>query len=180
MNVEELKSALPKPWLDVRAHEIEAENFIAESADIDTLNVQTMITTGASENPVWASYDPVITASSNLSAIVNGTSARVIRFGSTVCISGSFTATVAASVSTVAFTLQPPSGSLSTLGSHRSAFASCNNATASFVAMSLVDMQNSSPPTLVMTLRIATGGNQLGASIASCVFHWEACFESAS
>lgn len=179
MNLQELKSALPKDWLEVRAHIIEADELDVDVLNVDTLNVQSSITTGIAENPMWASYDPQITNSSNLSAITNGTTARVTRLGSFVTISGSFTATVAASVATVAFTLQPPAGSTSVLGNHRAAFASCNNDTASFVAMSLIDLQNSSPPTLVMTLRTATGGNQPGAPTANCVFHWQAIFESA-
>lgn len=180
MNLQEFSSALPKNWLSISANEIKCNTFESVDCKVNDLHVLSSMTTGALGNLAYYSYDPTLAAGTNLSAISNATHANVFRFGQQVSVSGSFQATVAAGIAVASFTINLPILAASTLGDRRSARASCNNATASFISMSLIDVANVSPTQLRFDLRTATGANEPGAPTANVVFHYEIIFESSS
>lgn len=169
MNLQEFNTALPKNWLSISAHD----------AKIGDLYAVKTLSTGASLNPAWLTYDPGVGAGINISAITNATFANVTRFGQTVTVTGSFQATVAAGVSAVTFSINTPAGASSVSADRRGAFATCNNTTASFLAMSMYDLSNISDTKILFGLRTATGANQPGAPTANVLFNYSVTFYSA-
>lgn len=185
MNLQELNGALPKDWLTVKAHEIDcdilnASTFVASDIKTTDLWVVGNLTTGPLGCGANFAYDPLLAAGTNLSAISNASHANVFRLGQQVSVSGSFQATLAAGIAVASFTIDLPILASSTLGDRRSARASCNNTTASFISMSLIDVVNVSPTQLRFDLRTATGANEPGAPTANVVFHYEIIFESST
>lgn len=185
MNIQELSSALPKDWLSISAAEIKCGTLDASAmnvTDIKTTDLWVVgdLTTGPLGCGANFAYDPLLAAGTNLSAISNASHANVFRLGQQVSVSGSFQATLAAGIAVASFTIDLPILASSTLGDRRSARASCNNTTASFLAMSLIDVVNVSPTQLRFDLRTATGGNEPGAPTANVVFHYEVIFESST
>lgn len=165
MNLNEFTSPLPKDWLEINAHIV--------NADIIKIGGSPLAL------PTAGNYNASITAGSNISAITGAQVTEYVKVGNIVQLNGSFTATVAASVNSVSFSLNTLAGTTTVLANYRNCIATGHSATASFASLISRDLANTSPSVLVVTLNTCTNGNEPASATAGVVFNYSICYTAA-
>lgn len=163
MNLQDLNKPLPKPWLNINSN---------------TLNTNQLLIAGQPVVfPTNNSYNASITAGTNLSNIAGAQVTEVLNIGNIYNISGSFTASVAASINNVSFSLNLPSGTTSTLNNYRSCLANAHiNGIVGFLSLNCYDLANGGGNSLVVSMQTCTSGNEPAAISNNVKFNYSITF----
>lgn len=163
MNLVNLNDPLPKPWLNINANTVNATQLLINGVPIGF--------------PSSTNYNANITAGANLSNIAGSQVTQVLRIDNIYNLSGSFTATVAASIGKVDFDITLPPGTTSALNNYRSCQVSGHiNDVVGFLSFVPYSLSNTASNILNVAMQTCNSGNEPGAPTNNVSFNYNITF----